>query len=216
MSRGIAANNSTEATSPVALPVTFVKLEFDSVNGVQYVHNSLGTITWGGNDWLGVGDLGEIGVIQEGEEVSPYKLTLTLSGLDATIMDETTNQNYYGRPVSIYVGFLLQDTHVLTADPDLYWSGKIDAMAANLGSVNSVQLTAESDLAIFDKANGALYTDSNLQEEFPGDLFFQYLPQIKDLKLRWSGETKFFNGGSHGFGPSFGGGSDSFRGRRQF
>ena len=83
MSRGFPSNVLTALSSQHVALVTFAELQFPS--GTVYLHNSIGTYTWGGHDWLGVGDLGEISQIEEGADVSPYKITLSLSGLDATI-----------------------------------------------------------------------------------------------------------------------------------
>ena len=76
MSRGFPSNVLTALSSDHVALVTFAKLEFPS--GTLYLHNSLGTYTWGGNDWLGTGDLGEISQLEEGAQISPYKISLSL------------------------------------------------------------------------------------------------------------------------------------------
>jgi hypothetical protein len=76
MSRGFPAAVATALAQQHVAIVSFAKLEFPS--GTVYVHNSLGTYTWGGQDWLGVGDLGSISQVEEGLDVSPYAITLTL------------------------------------------------------------------------------------------------------------------------------------------
>ncbi len=198
MSDRLPAASKAQTIATTVHPVVFVKLELTSVNGFQYIHNSLGDIVWDGQTWLGVGDLGEVGVIQEGEQISPYSLLLTLSGIDSTLIDETVNQDYFNRPVKVYIGYLVTNTHALVEDPTLMWSGKIDDMTLLLGETNAIQLRAESDLAIFDLSNDRLYSDGDLQEEHPGDLFFIYQAQMKDLKLRWGGDTRSFDVGGSG------------------
>lgn len=207
MTRSLDAANVTEMSADPTRKITFVKLEFDSGSGTQFIHDSLGTFVWGGFTWLGVGDLGTIGVIQEGEQISPYEITMALSGLDVEgdVLDEALNQNYMDDPVSVYIGFMDSD-HVLVADPDLFWSGRIDQLSVVNGEANVIQLTAESDLAIVNKSNDALYSDANLQAEFSGDDFFKYIPQMKNLELVWGGNTVAFNtGGQSRFGGRFGG-----------
>ena len=54
MSRGLSTAVVNALKSDVVRPVTFAKLDFSS--STMYVHDSIGTFTWGGNDWLGVGD----------------------------------------------------------------------------------------------------------------------------------------------------------------
>ena len=66
MSRGLSSAVETALSQQHVAIVTFAKLEFPS--GTVYVHNSIGTYNWDSQDWLGVGDLGAIGKVQEGQD----------------------------------------------------------------------------------------------------------------------------------------------------
>lgn len=184
MSRGFPAAVLTALSSQHVALVTFAKLEFPS--GTLYVHNSLGTYTWGGNDWLGTGDLGEISQLQEGAEVSPYKITLSLSGLDSTISGAALTEDYYLQPVTVYLGALASDD-TLIADPTIVWEGAMDQMELSVGAEggDAIVLTAESELARFDKASNLKYTDAQLQTDFSGDLAFEFMSDIEGSKIRW-------------------------------
>ena len=107
MSRGFPTNVANAlATQHVSL-VTFVKLAFPS--GTVYLHNSIGTYTFGGNDYLGVGDLGAISPLEEGADISPYQITLSLSGLDSTIAGAALTEDYYMHAVTVLLGVLNAD-----------------------------------------------------------------------------------------------------------
>jgi hypothetical protein len=195
MSRDINAALLTASTDEVFRPVVFVDLGFDS--GTVYVHNGIGTITWGGNPYLGVGDFGAIDAIDEGPDISPYSITLMLSGLDSSLMDEAENQDYYLRPIAIYLGGLDADG-ALVADPDEIWSGFMDVMEYVIGSENAIKLTCESAMAVFDRVNASLYTNESQQAAHTGDTIFEYLTQMQDAKLNWNGK------GVTNFGPPTG------------
>ena len=184
MSRGFPSNVLTALSSDHVALVTFAKLEFPS--GTLYLHNSIGTYTWGGNDWLGTGDLGEISQIEEGAQISPYKLTLTLSGLDSTISGAALTEDYYLQPVTVYLGALNADDELI-ADPTVVWEGAMDQMEISVGAEggDAIVLTAESELARFDKASNLKYTDSQLQSQFSGDLAFEFMADIEGAKIRW-------------------------------
>ena len=62
MSRDFPTNVAAALIADHVATVTFVKLEFSS--GTLYLHNSIGTYTWGSQNWLGVGDLGDISAIE--------------------------------------------------------------------------------------------------------------------------------------------------------
>jgi hypothetical protein len=184
MSRGFPSNVLTALSSDHVALVTFAKLEFPS--GTLYLHNSLGTYTWGGNDWLGTGDLGEISQLEEGAQISPYKISLSLSGLDATISGAALTEDYYLQPVTVYLG-VLDANDALIADPTIVWEGAMDQMELSVGAADgdTIVLTAESELARFDKASNLKYTDAQLQSDFSGDLAFEFMADIEGAKIRW-------------------------------
>ena len=184
MSRGFPSAVLTALSSDHVALVTFAKLEFPS--GTLYLHNSIGTYTWGGNDWLGTGDLGEISQLEEGAEISPYKITLSLSGLDATISGAALTEDYYLQPVTVYLG-VLNANDVLIADPTIVWEGAMDQMELSVGAADgdTIVLTAESELARFDKASNLKYTDAQLQSDSAGSLGFEFMADIEGAKIRW-------------------------------
>lgn len=184
MSRGFPSSVLTALSSDHVALVTFAKLEFPS--GTLYLHNSLGTYTWGGNDWLGTGDLGEISQLEEGAQISPYKISLSLSGLDATISGAALTEDYYLQPVTVYLG-VLDANDALIADPTIIWEGAMDQMELSVGATDgdTIVLTAESELARFDKASNRKYTDAQLQSDFSGDLAFEFMADIEGAKIRW-------------------------------
>lgn len=184
MSRGFPSNVLTALSAQHVVLVTFTKLEFPS--GTLYLHNSIGTYTWGGQDWLGVGDLGEISQIEEGAEISPYKITLSLSGLDPDISGAALTEDYYLQPVTVYLGVLDADDALL-ADPTVVFEGAMDQMTVSVGAEGGdvISLTAESELARFNKASNLKYTSAQLQDDFAGDLGFDLMADIDGAKLRW-------------------------------
>ena len=133
MSRGLSTAVVNALKSDVVRPVTFAKLDFSS--STMYVHDSIGTFTWGGNDWLGVGDFGSVSTIEEGTDISPYSITLELSGLDSTIANigSAGTEDYYLRDVDIYLG-LLDEDEALIEDPNQIWSGFMDVMTLVTGT----------------------------------------------------------------------------------
>ena len=184
MSRGFPANVATALAQQHVAIVTFAKLEFPS--GTIYVHNSLGTYTWDSQDWLGVGDLGSISQVEEGIDVSPYAITLTLSGLDATISGAALTEDYFMHPVTVYMGVLDADD-ALIADPTQIWAGFMDQMNVSLGADggDAIQLIAESELSRFDVSRNLMYTNAAQQERYSGDLFFSHIHKVQGAKFNW-------------------------------
>lgn len=195
MARGLSAALITAIESESCEILTFASLAFSS--GTVYVHNGIGTITWNSQDWLGVGSLGSIQKIEEGAALSPYAIQLVLTGIDPDEIDgapawpdfknEILNNDYYLREVVVYMGARNQDTHALVADPDEMWRGSMENATFTVAhsSGEGISIHCESYLALMERSANLLYTDQQLQSEYAGDVFFQYLPQIPDAQPPW-------------------------------
>ncbi len=203
MSRDLASNTAISYSASNVFPITFVKLEFlppTAGVGTIRLHNGLGTYTWndgsGNQNWLGTGDLGQISKIQEGEEVSPYGIQLTLSGLDPDLVGEAIKESYYQRPVTLYVG-ALNDSDQLVATPNVMWTGFMDLMTASVGAEggDSLVLNCESELAMFERSRNLLFTNSSQQTISTGDTFFNQLQDMEDLTLAWGNKGSRIAGG---------------------
>jgi hypothetical protein len=166
---------------------SFAKLEFPS--GTVYLHNSLGTFTWGGNDWLGVGDLGSISQVEEAMDVSPYAITLTLSGLNSTITGAALTENYFMHGATIYIGVLDENAELITT-PTQIWSGYMDQMNMTIGADggDGIQMVCESELSRFNRASNLMYTNVAQQEKSSGDLFFNNIHKVEGAKINWGAQ----------------------------
>ena len=164
----------------------FAELKFDAAT--LYLHDGIGTHTWGGHDWLGVGDFGSVELIEEGEQATPFAVRLKLSGLDTTIATSALTENYFLRDANLYIGFL-DTANVLVDTPDLIWAGQMDVMDVQAGTESAVMLTCESYLAKLDRINGKLFSDAEQKNLYATDSFFTFLPRMQELKLIWA-ETR--------------------------
>ena len=184
MTRGFSTAVNTALQAQNVNLVMFAKLEFPS--GTLYVHNGLGTYTWDSQNWLGVGDLGSISKVEEGVDVSPYAITLTLSGLDATISGAALTEDYFMHPVTVYLGVLDSDDTLIDT-PIQVWAGFMDQMNLTVGADggDAIQLIAESELSRFDKSKNLMYTNANQQQRYSGDLFFSHIHKVEGAKIKW-------------------------------
>ena len=137
-------------------------------------------------NWLGVGDLGAIGKVQEGQDVSPYAITLTLNGLDPTISSAALTEDYFMHPVTVWLG-VLDENDELIEDPSQIWAGFMDQMNITVGADggDAIQLIAESELSKFDKSANLMYTNAAQQAKSSTDLFFSHLHKIEGAKITW-------------------------------
>ena len=187
MSRNLPTNTANAiASQHVGEEIMFAKLEFP--DGTLYLHTSLGTYTWGGQDWSGVGSWGGIEGIEEAQQISSYSATLTLSGLDSTLLNEALSQDYFMRPVTIYFG-VANENDVLVDTPTQIWAGFCDSLQLSVGADGGdvIRLVCESELVQFERSANLRYSDNAQQNVHSGDTFFQFLPAIADNPaIKWA------------------------------
>ena len=178
------AANQTAAIAAHAEVVEFVDLDFP--DGHVRLHSRIGPITWGGYTWDGVGKLGSIEIGAEDTELRPVAWRLTLSGVDAELITAARGEDFHGRAVRLYRGWLDLSTMALVGTPERRRSGLMDWMQVTLGP-NSATITVncESELARWQRPRGLLYTHESQQIVYLGDRGFDMIPTIQGRVLNW-------------------------------
>lgn len=183
MSRGLAAGNAAAIALPHIRPITFLELQLDS--GTLRLHTAVGTYTWGGFSWIGIGALGSVAPYEESEGSSPYRITYRLNGLNSTILVEALNEEVFERLAIRYDGFIGDDGQ-LVADPDEVRRDFMDTMEILRGDeMDSILLHCENELVRDTQAPGGLFSDEDQQALYSGDTGFQYLAQMIDAQIHW-------------------------------
>ncbi len=202
MSRGFSPAVADALAAGHVRLLSFAKLEFSSQT--LYVHNGIGEYTFDGQTWQGLGDLATISAVEEGTDVSPYSITLTLSLLDATLAEQALEENYYMRPVTIYLGVLDEDDEFVqepnpanTQNPVALWAGHMDQMAVSVGSDQGdmITMTCESQLSLLQRSRNLMFTNTWQQSRYSGDKFFNLLAFVEGVKVNWKGKGSTITSG---------------------
>lgn len=184
MSRNLDSVNEDEVNKKnFGLEILFAELDFES--GFVRAHNGIGTITWGGYDWLGVGTFGKVSPVEESAELSQRTLIYTLSGIPPEMISVVLDEYYQGRAARLYIGFVDPTTGQLIADPDLLDQGRMDVSDIEEGKELTVTITAESRVSAWDRALLRRYTDKDQQSRFPGDKGLEFVPQAATKEINW-------------------------------
>lgn len=172
---------------PFIKPVNFAAIEFD--DGTVYLHDDLGTITFGGHDYLGVGNLGAIEGIEERDDGSPAGITLRLSMLSQALLDEVLLENFFRRPVTAY--FSLRDTvtGAMIATPFELFHGHIDDISVSAGQTASIAVKVETELSAWNRPLNRFFSDSENQRIYPGKLGAKYMSAMANKKVTIGNKT---------------------------
>jgi hypothetical protein len=204
MTRFVSTSNQT-ATEAASVRL-FVAVSLDFPSGMVRAHDGTGTISFGGNDYLGVGQFGTIAAVKETSSVVAQSVNLTLSGVDPTLLS-TIGTGYQGRSAVMYFGLLDQETNLPIATPEELWSGRIDTMSVSMKRGEaSISLNCEPRLRREPRI--ARYTHQDLQLAYSGDRFFDLIGKISGFVGTWGNRGVANDGGTlgMGFGSSYSGG----------
>jgi hypothetical protein len=159
--------------------------------GVLYMHTDLGDVAFGGNTYLGAGDLGSIEGIEERDDGSPTGFTLRLSGIDTTLLNEALIYNYFDRAVTVYLGVRDITTGAMVTTPFEIAVGKMDQMRVMTGTspTSVIEIPCESEMIELDRSLNRYFSDTELQRNYSGDLAFQYLADMVNAKVTIGSKT---------------------------
>jgi hypothetical protein len=183
MSSGFSTPNINAAIADTVAPILFAELDFSS--GFVRVHSGIGTITWGGYDWLGVGTFGNVSAIEDTAELQRQTVSYTLNGIPSTMMSIVLGENYQGRSAKTYLGFFNRSTYVLADTPELMSLGKMDVSTVDEGGTLSVTVTAESRIAAWNRPVIRRYTHAEQKSRFAGDKGLEFIDQASRKELFW-------------------------------
>lgn len=182
-SRDITSTTIAAATAPTIHPVLFVKMQFDS--GDVNLHSELGTITFGGDTYTGVGILGGISPAEEVSDLSNSQISLSLSGLPLDLTSVLFNEQYQGRTATVYLGYLDLTTNVLVDTPTILYRGLLDTADFKKGKTVSITVSIGSRFAAWDNPQPRRYNNSGQQSRYPGDTGLQYIEQATYKTVIW-------------------------------
>ena len=194
MSRGLSTINETQVDSTHVHDVTLVKLELDTP---VYAHSGVGTITYDGNPYIGVGAFGGVSAARESELLGPSAITLSLSGVDSDYITEALDSGNLYDVVTIYQG-LRQDDGTLYDDPWTLWKGWYEYAGISVGEESVVAITCQHDLSQLNEKDGGRYSDEDQQNAYTGDVGLEFTADMVEVKLVWGGGP--VTGGSSGRG----------------
>ena len=141
-------------------------------------------ISYGGNDFTGLGNLGNISATRETIELESYTYNLTLSGVDPDNISIALGEHYQGRRAIIYLA-LLDSSHVLIGDPVVMARGRMDNMSIVMGATASVTVTVQSSLAAWNRPKAHRYNSTDQKARYPGDKGLDFVESTIRKQLRW-------------------------------
>ena len=182
MSRSLTTAFNNQLTSSELQPFLAVELAFDG--GTFYSWTGYGNITFGGNTYVGAGDVIQVSPAQETSEIKANGVAITLSGIPTESLSSALSEAYQGRDATIYFGVL--QNQAVVSDPYAIFKGKMDLMTIkDNGEIATITVTAESKLIDLDRSRERRYTSEDLKIDFPDDKGLEYIDDLQDKEIVW-------------------------------
>lgn len=187
MSKTLPAEITAALSAAEMRPFFTVELALDS--GRLSFWTGTRNITIGDTIYTGAGSLLEIGASRETADLSAVGLTLSLSGLDASVVSLSLTESWQGREVLIKFGVLDSDDQ--PSDLMTIWSGLTDQLDIEGNPDGTrVVLTAESKLIDLQRARIRRYTPESQKAYFPNDKAFDFVADLQDKKILFGQSDK--------------------------
>ena len=205
MSRDLPTGLSDAIEEPVVRP--FIALRLETPDPV-YAWTGRGTLIFddadgNSHEWLGIGTLGALDTVGESTDGSATGIRASLFEVPAEFREDIADQATRGAIFEVYVGALNESYQEVEATA-LIWKGRLDQYkVTDAGTSLSVEVTGES--RGIDQRRPAIkrFTDEYQNRKHPGDLFFQYVPQMPEVSILWAQAES--NAPGIGAGAGFGG-----------
>lgn len=153
-----------------------VELMFDS--GALRIWSGIGDKSIGGQTYTGTGSLLSVGGIEESDGLSAPGASISLNGVDSSLVSLAIQEPYQNRDCRILLG----------SGGDFFeiFSGFMDVMTIeDNGETCIINLTVESRLIILDRKVPLRYTQETQNSLYPGDTFFSTVASLQDKKVDW-------------------------------
>lgn len=183
MSRSLDTNLAAALSYGLVIPVLLAQLTFKS--STQYVWTGVGNLTYNAQTYIGVGSLGKMGAVTEGIEVKADGTSITLSGIDPTLLNDSMTDIQPGAPASISLGLLTQNG-VLIGAPYQLFAGTMDQPTVSVGAETiSITIALENRMIDLSRPSMRRYTSADQRLYYPTDSAFGWVEQLNDLALIW-------------------------------
>lgn len=184
MARNLTPEMESATTAETVVPVVLVEALFDS--GAVRMFSGIGELSFNSQTYLGAGNLLGVGGVQETQELRATGIDITVSGIPSEMLSLALSEPYQGRICRVYLGALDTNTGALIGSPYQIFSGSMDVMSINEGGETaSIGIAVESRLLDLERGRERRYEHEDQQIDYPGDMFFQYVPTLQDATITW-------------------------------
>ena len=165
-----------------------IKAEFDT----STIRLWTGTedLTISGATYTGAGSLLNISDVEETQELKSSGLSITLSGMDATVLDYALTENYQNRPITLFLGYLSGSTNETVGTLTLFKGRMISMTVNDTPDGANISLDCENRLVDLNRPSNFRYTKDSQEFLHSGDKGFDRVASLQDKEIIWGQKSE--------------------------
>ncbi len=182
MSRTIHADTLAALSDPTVRFMYMVEIQMDS--GTIAFNGALKNYVVDSKTFVGLGNLGRVGAVQESTQLDPASISISLSGVNQTLVAAILGENYLNRRGLVYIAILDESDNII-GDPILHFDGLIASLDITYGRTSSISLTLNDRLVLWNRPKVRRYTKQDQQVSYPSDKGFDFVESIANKEVIW-------------------------------
>ena len=165
----------------------FVAIDLALDSGSVRLWNGYTDLDIGGDTFVGSGSFLSVSSVEETAEIAARGITMTLSGMDASLISLALAENYQNRAARVYLGAIQSNGTIQSYQ---VFGGRLDVMTIEeSGETATISVTAENRLIDLERPRVRRFTSEDQKALFPGDLGLDFVNDLQDKTLDWGKST---------------------------
>jgi hypothetical protein len=163
----------------------FVEMYFTS--GIQRVSTFNQPVTWGGNEWLGLGTIVGIGSVSESDGLEASSLNFSINAAQPSwiAIAAGPTEEYRGNSIRMFM-CPLDEGFQLIGTPEICWRGLMDMISIGVdGDSGSISLKCETSAYGLKRRPTLRLNAAQHKTKYPSDTGFDYLTDLIANPQSW-------------------------------
>lgn len=161
-------------------------VEIHYPNGAVRVHSGVGDVDINGYSYKGVGVLGGVDPVKQTSKTEPGRLSLSLSGLDGTLLAEVLNTKCQGSVAKVWLVVFNNDE--IAVSSTLLFSGKVSSQKIKYSQQAVISVELVDRFADWSRPITDRFSDESHRARQPSDYFFRFISQMSEKPIYWGSE----------------------------
>ena len=160
-----------------------VKAEFDTDDILVWTGN--GDLTVDSETYTGAGQLLNISGIEEDLELKSSGISISLTGMDSTILNLALTENYQNRPITVFLGFLMGGSNESAGEVTVFKGRMTSLTITDTPQGATITVNCENRLVDLNRPSNLRYTTESQQFISSGDTGFNRVQNLQDKQIAW-------------------------------